>query len=119
MAKTDKTTGDGVLEATDALAPPQEAIALDAAGAAGAVGSESASRTAGTQGQETAQAPTGRATATPGDPRPLAAWATERGAPAWLVAGLLRHQGWTEDRAVSAAEYDQAVTAFERRPLGA
>lgn len=91
MAKTDKTTGDGALEATDVLAPPQEAIALEAPGAA----------------------------ATPGELRPLAAWAAERRTPAWKVAGLLRHQGWTEDRAVSAAEYDQAVTAFERRPLGA
>ncbi len=94
MAKTDKTTGDvvaGALEATDALAPAQEAIALEAPGA----------------------------TATLGELRPLAAWAAERRTPVWKVAGLLRHQGWTEDRAVSAAEYDQAVAAFERRPLGA
>ncbi|SHI60917.1 hypothetical protein [Halodesulfovibrio aestuarii] len=37
---------------------------------------------------------------------------------AWELAGLVRSEGWTEDKAVTEAEFSAAYARFQNRALG-
>ncbi|MFA9394790.1 MAG: hypothetical protein ACERJ1_08770 [Halodesulfovibrio sp.] len=36
----------------------------------------------------------------------------------WELAGLVRAEGWTEDKAVTEAEFNAAYTRFQNRAIG-
>lgn len=49
---------------------------------------------------------------------PVAELAVEIGLSSWELAGLVRTQGWTDDKAVTQAEFDEALTRFRNRRVG-
>ena len=51
--------------------------------------------------------------------KPLSEWFKEKRLASWQSAGLLRAQGWTADKMVSAAEFDSAFNQLMHRPQGA
>lgn len=50
--------------------------------------------------------------------RTVAQWAGERGMENWRLAGLLRMNGWTADKHVTAGEFDDAAQRFADRRAG-
>lgn len=49
---------------------------------------------------------------------PVEGWADRKGTPKWQLAGAMRMQGWAAGKAAGEAEYDAAIKAFLRKPLG-
>lgn len=51
--------------------------------------------------------------------QPLDELAGERGMPAPMLAGMCRANGWADGKQVTATEFETAMTAYVRRPMGA
>ena len=50
--------------------------------------------------------------------QPVAELAGERGMPATSLAGMCRANGWADGKQVTASEFETAMTAYTRRPMG-
>jgi hypothetical protein len=50
--------------------------------------------------------------------QPIDELAGERGMPAPQLAGMCRANGWAEGKQVTATEFETAMTAYIRRPMG-
>jgi hypothetical protein len=50
--------------------------------------------------------------------QPVAELAAERGMPAPHLAGMCRAKGWADGKQVTATEFETAMTAYMRRPMG-
>jgi len=50
--------------------------------------------------------------------QPLEKLAAECGMPAPALAGMCRAKGWAEGKQVTATEFESAMTAYIKRPMG-
>lgn len=51
-------------------------------------------------------------------PQPLTELAAERGMPNTALAGMCRANGWFEGKQLTGTEFEAAMTAYVRRPMG-
>ncbi len=50
--------------------------------------------------------------------QPVEELAAERGMPRPALAGMCRANGWAEGKQLTATEFETAMTAYVRRPMG-
>ena len=50
--------------------------------------------------------------------QPLSELAAERGMPATSLAGMCRANGWVDGKQLSGSEFEAAMTAYMKKPMG-
>lgn len=50
--------------------------------------------------------------------KPIEELAAERAVPAHALAGMCRHNGWAEGKHLTGTEFETAMTAYIRKPMG-